>query len=232
MNEQIQFLISLQEKDTAIAELNEIIKDLPVKVEEWRQAYKNKEDKLTQMQKYNEEVAKNLRSNERKLLTVEDELKKFRARIYEVKSQKEMISLDNEIKKGEEEKSKLEENILKLMDEHDDLNNRIKSFSNNLKEEAVELKKEEEETNQKIELNTNKLKLVTEQRKEISKKVVKEILSLYEKIRANKNNLAVVPIKNNICQGCFITIPPQVINEIKESTDIIRCEACVRILYV
>lgn len=231
MNEQIQLLINLQEKDTLIAELNEIIKNLPVKIQQWKEKYKSQEEELNQIRKKKEQTEKELRSNERRLQTIEDELKKFRARIYEVKTQKEMISLDNEIKKGEAEKSKLEDNILQLMETNDNLVNKIKSFETELEKELVELQKAEEETNRKIELNTDKLNTTSVKRNQISEKIRKDILSLYEKIRANKNNLAIVPVKNGACQGCFIKLPPQIINDLITSSEIIRCEACVRILY-
>lgn len=231
MNEQIQLLVNLQDKDTAISKLNEIIKSLPVKIEQWRQNYKVEEDKLEQMRKEKERIEKDIRSKERNLQVVDDELKKFRGRIYEIKTQKEMVSLDHEIKKSDDEKSKLEEEILQLMDANDDLVDKISSLSNELEKELVKLKKEEEETNSKIELNTNILNVTIKERKEISEKIAKDTLTIYEKIRANKNNLAVVPIKNDVCQGCFIKLPPQLINEIIEASEIIRCEGCVRILY-
>lgn len=231
MNEQIQFLINLQGKDTAIFELNEILKSLPIRIEQWRQNYKAKEDQLSQMQKEKESIEKDLRSKERNLQIVEDDLKKFRKRIYEVKTQKEMISLDHEINKGEEEKGKLEEDIINLFEGHDELINKSNSLSVELEKESDELKKEEEEVKRKIELNTDKLNLSIEQRKEISEKIAKETLVLYERIRAAKNNLAVVPIKDNTCQGCFVKLPPQIINEVKGASHIVRCEGCVRILY-
>jgi len=231
MNEELQLLVDLQNKDTSISELNEIIKNLPVKVQQWKENYKTKEDKMNQMRKEKENLEKDLRSKERKLQVIEEDLKKLRGRIYEIKTQKEMVSLDAEIKKNEEEKSKLEDGILQLMDANDELYNKINSFSKELEEELVELKKTEAETNQKIELNTNKLTTALKERKEISEKISKNMLALYEKIRANKNNLAVVPIKNGVCQGCFVTLPPQLVNEVKEGSKIVRCESCIRILY-
>ncbi len=231
MNDQIQLLVNLQNKDTAIMELNEIIKSLPVSIKQWRQEYKIKEDNLNQMQKERADIEKDLRSNERKLQSVDDDLKRFRGKIYEIKTQKEMISLDHEIKKGDNEKSALEDNILKLMDANDDLASKINSLSKELEKELIELKKKEEETNQKIELNTNKLNVFTKERNEISEMIPKNMLALYEKIRANKNNLAVVSVKNGACQGCFLKVPPQMVNEVKEASEIVRCEGCVRILY-
>ncbi len=231
MNEQIQLLISLQEKDTIIFELNEIIKKIPGRIEQWKQDYKVKEDQLAQMQKEKEGVEKDIRTKERNLQIVEEDLTKFRKKIYEVKTQKEMISLDSEIKIGEERRSKLEEDILKLFEANDELNNKTNSLSIELKKELAEIKKEEEEVNRKIELNTDKLNLAIAQRKEISEKMDKETLALYEKIRAAKNNLAVVSVKDNTCQGCFVKLPPQIINEVKGASHIVRCEGCVRILY-
>ncbi|MBI5810581.1 MAG: hypothetical protein HZB21_05270 [Deltaproteobacteria bacterium] len=58
------------------------------------------------------------------------------------------------------------------------------------------------------------------------------ILSRYETIRSKRGGRAVVPVRNEACQGCFIHIPPQVYIQLKKGGDeLMTCPHCHRILY-
>ncbi len=69
-------------------------------------------------------------------------------------------------------------------------------------------------------------------RKQVFPDVDKGILSRYERILENKEGLAIVPLKDRSCGGCFMSIPDQVVNEIKMYEQLIFCEMCARILYL
>lgn len=60
-----------------------------------------------------------------------------------------------------------------------------------------------------------------------------DIIKKYETIRAKRGGRAVVPVRKEACQGCFIHIPPQAYIELKKgSAELIMCPHCHRILYV
>ena len=44
--------------------------------------------------------------------------------------------------------------------------------------------------------------------------------------------LAVVAVIKGVCQGCFMNVPPQVVNLIKMYDNLVICEVCQRILYI
>ena len=67
--------------------------------------------------------------------------------------------------------------------------------------------------------------------KQINPKYISQYNNLYEKRAPN----IIVSANNNICGGCNISIPVQVVADIlnlKEEDDLIICENCGRILYV
>jgi hypothetical protein len=68
-------------------------------------------------------------------------------------------------------------------------------------------------------------------RQELIQLLDKSILEYYLRIRANRHGLAIVPIKDDICQGCFLSLPPQLSYEIRKYERIITCAHCQRILY-
>jgi len=56
---------------------------------------------------------------------------------------------------------------------------------------------------------------------------------IYENIRLKRGGRALVPLKGEACQGCYMHVPPQTFVRLKRGDeDIIRCPHCDRILYV
>ncbi len=106
---------------------------------------------------------------------------------------------------------------------------RYKEF---LKEEESKLNEEKKRLNEEAARIKTELGNLKTQRAELALKVDKDILKKYERIIKNRDGLAVVPVANESCQGCFRIMPPQVINEIKMKSDLIFCENCTRILYI
>ena len=76
-----------------------------------------------------------------------------------------------------------------------------------------------------------KLAEFQEKRKAILPMIDKETLARYERILHGKNGLALVPVRGDNCGGCFVHLPPQVINEIRIKEQIIYCERCARMLF-
>jgi len=56
---------------------------------------------------------------------------------------------------------------------------------------------------------------------------------VYESIREKRGGRAVVPLRSEACQGCYMHVPPQLYVRLKRGDEeIIRCPHCDRILYV
>jgi uncharacterized protein len=56
--------------------------------------------------------------------------------------------------------------------------------------------------------------------------------SRYERIHKSKGDLAIVGVEDGACGGCGSGLPPQRLQEIRRSREIVLCEACGRILVV
>lgn len=53
----------------------------------------------------------------------------------------------------------------------------------------------------------------------------------YEKLLIKRKGLAVVRVSGGVCQGCFMTVPPQLFNQARKGGEICTCPACQRILF-
>jgi hypothetical protein len=66
---------------------------------------------------------------------------------------------------------------------------------------------------------------------EIAAGVDKALLERYMKLKAMRKDLGVVPVRNGICTGCRLQLPPQLVAEVKRSDQLLTCSYCHRILY-
>jgi predicted nucleic acid-binding Zn-ribbon protein len=61
--------------------------------------------------------------------------------------------------------------------------------------------------------------------------VEKGLLNRYNSIKASHKDHALAEIKEGICSGCRLQLPPQLISEVKRGEDLHTCPYCRRLLY-
>ena len=68
-------------------------------------------------------------------------------------------------------------------------------------------------------------------REEVMQQLDRPVTDLYLRLLNSRKGLAVVDIKNGTCQGCFLALPPQLIQEVRRNDRVLTCSHCQRILY-
>jgi len=69
-----------------------------------------------------------------------------------------------------------------------------------------------------------------EARSQLAEKLSKPLLYSYENLR-KRYKRAIIPVKDDICLGCFMRIPTSLITRGRSDQDVINCEGCGRVLY-
>lgn len=69
-----------------------------------------------------------------------------------------------------------------------------------------------------------------EAREDLVAKINKPLLFNYEKLKARYKR-SIVPVKDDICLGCFMRIPTSLFTRGRSDQEVILCEGCGRILY-
>ena len=230
--ENLDVLIALQEKDKALDELKARIDAVPVQIQALRNDLEaeKKQASAAKAEATRLQVAKKEKENE--LQSKEDGIAKHQKELNAVKSNEAFKALIAEIEKAKEEKGKVEDEILVLMEQADQV-------AKAEKEEQKKLKDVEAKVQAKVqELEGVKAGLEKDhagrraERDAVAAQVAAELLGKYEKVRANKKGIAVVALKGHSCGGCNMRITPQLFVEIKRGDRLVVCEGCGRILHI
>jgi len=69
-----------------------------------------------------------------------------------------------------------------------------------------------------------------EARDELTQKIDKRLLGNYGQLKTRYKR-PIVPVKDEVCLGCFMRIPTRLITRGRQDMEVINCEGCGRILY-
>jgi predicted nucleic acid-binding Zn-ribbon protein len=65
----------------------------------------------------------------------------------------------------------------------------------------------------------------------VERAIVADVLKVYDRAYGAHGE-GVVPIENNICQGCFSSVTPNDRSRLISSLELIVCRSCQRIVYL
>ncbi|MDP3790586.1 MAG: C4-type zinc ribbon domain-containing protein [Candidatus Omnitrophota bacterium] len=232
LEEQIKLLVELQGLDTQIFRREKDLFDMPENLKKLDEEFKAKMAGLKALEDNLKSMQVKRRDRENDLATKEGSIKKLQTQLYQLKTNKEFSTMQEEIARIKADNSLIEEDILKIFDQVDIENGKISKEKEFLKGEEVKLndqKRKVEEETKRIKAEADSLKT---QRVALVEKVDKTILARYDRIIKAKDGLAVVPVAGGSCQGCFRILPFQVIHEIRMKKDLVICGSCARILYL
>ena len=230
--EQIKLLVELQKLDSQILKMEDELSSIPERLSKLESDFNEKSADL----KKHEDNAKALqlkrKEKEGELQVKEDIIKKYTTQMYQVKTNKEYTALQEEIGRVKADSSLIEEALLKIFDQVDAENKEVATQKEFLKKEDIVMREEKKKLDADAIRVKSDLDILKAERAKLTVKIDQKILARYDRILANKDGLAVVPITGESCQGCFGHMPAQVINEVRMKISIICCENCTRILYI
>ena len=216
--------------DDQLDELEELRGDLPLRVNSLNGKIKEIQDQIDERDNVKKNSLKQRKSNENEIERLNENLKKFKAQLFQVRNNKEYDALTKEIDHSEAEIKRLENDNMemelrdeKLKFEIEELTPKIEELHNQLKENEVELKKIIKEN----ELEEVKLK---DKREQIVLKVRKPDYNVYLRIRKALRGKAIVIVNRSACSGCHNVVPPQRQIEVRQNRRIYTCESCGRII--
>lgn len=232
MLEHTKILIELQNVDLQIDALTQKAQDIPRKIEQLKMEFSGKTKGLEELKQEWAKIQLAKKQKELDLSTKEEEIKKHQTELFKIKTNKEYTALQNEINRLKEVASMTEDEIIRILDAIEDMEHKIKNEQENVKNNEKSLQQDVSVYEAELKSLQQSISEHEKQKQEFAARLKTEILQLYERIRKSKKGLAIVEIKeNSSCGGCNMTLPPQLVNEVRREEEIVVCENCSRILY-
>jgi uncharacterized protein len=157
----------------------------------------------------------------------------MKARISDLKTNKEYQAYQKEIEGSEKGISAIEDMILQLMEEIDAVSKeqKVKEAAVNAEIQKIDAFKAELDT--EVAKNERELALLKQERAGMVAQIAPDVYKTYMAILLDSGDgVAVTTASNELCSGCDMNIPPQLYVEIRKNQEIISCPQCRRILYV
>ena len=171
------------------------------------------------------------KEKEVELQTREGTVKKLQGQLFQVKTNREYTAMQHEIDTVKADNSLLEEALLKLFDEIDQATKARQQEQSHLASEEERLRAEGTRIERELTEIREKIAQLERHRQAVAPEVPPQTLTAYERVLELREGLALVPLVDNSCGGCYRRLPPQVINEVYLKAKLISCEHCSRILY-
>lgn len=231
MAKNLALLLELQNIDKQLDEIVKLQGDLPNEV-------KDLEDELAsmqvQLQKDQEDIAnlaQTITTQRVKIKDSEKLVQRYEEQQMNVRNNREYDAITKEIELQRLDIQLAEKKIKTYYEQIEKKKITLAQSNTAIKQKKQALTDKKEELKSVVKESQEEENNLHGQREKLIKKLDKDLLQSYEKIRKNVyNKLAAVVIKKGACSGCFTIIYPQLQAEVREKKELVSCEHCGRII--
>ena len=156
---------------------------------------------------------------------------KYEGQISLIKTQREYEAITSEIAQIQEKLEDINEEQANALVEIDEMKKGLEEQKGLHTELKATIEGLEKEVKKGLGEKGKELEKCMKKKEKISAGLDKEIVYKFEKIVKKKDGIGIVSIRNNVCMGCNMILPPQFVNDVRREDRIIFCPNCSRILY-
>jgi len=233
MKDQIERMQQLQSVDKGLRASREEIAGLREKLRRLDKQFEDLRASVSGKAEDSKSAGVTLKVKETELAAAEEHIAKLQVQLNSARSNKEFTALKHEIATEKEKASRIEDEILGLMDQVEGGDESIKKLKDELSRREHEVESQKADLQQRIADIQQHQQTLEKERREIGAGVEPQYLAIYERVhKGHPDGIAIVAAKNFVCTGCNMTLPPNVVNYLMGNTKLIRCPSCQRILYL
>lgn len=228
----LQKLVAIQKIDAELFSFRREIRQKPEEIADIREKFEVKKALFHKLEARVQELELSKKARELDLKAKEQDLIKADGSLMLLKTNKEYQARLFEIENMKLDKAAIEDAVLRLMDETEKAAKALEAEKVVVADEEAKYLAEKAKIDAVVTKLTEDSADLESRRREALQGVDKEPLAMYERIVENRDGLAIVPVVDNACGGCFMHLPPQVINKLKMYDQLVRCEMCARLMYL
>ncbi len=228
----VKKLIDLQNIDSQLMELEDILGDLPKKVDELileeKQAIKSIEDGKQRIK----EIQLNLSKIELRVKEDNQKIDHLKDQLFKVTTNKQYDATMQEIDHLKEQLDKDETVDIELMEEKGILEEKIGNQEKDVESVSNDLLERRKSLEQMLRESAEQKEQLESDRNILVESIEPQVLKRYNVVRKARHGMAVVPVSSASCSGCGAVVPPQKIAEIRSDKTPYTCDECSRFLFI
>ncbi|MCF6159362.1 MAG: hypothetical protein E3K32_12525 [wastewater metagenome] len=232
MSERTAVLQRLQSIDTKIKQLEGDKLYRSYDVQKKRDQVQQKKEKLQKLGEDIKNSQKNITSRELDLKSKESEIHKLQTQLNLVKTNKEYSAIKTEIAGKEADKSIMEDDILRLIDIYEEAQQRYTTYQKEIEGEESQLQELRRHVEADLKTIDAEVQELKKKRNEYTALLDHDTLQHYNRLVNHRDSVAVVSVVNKVCQGCFMSVTSQTVNQLLSNKELTFCHSCGRILYL
>jgi hypothetical protein len=232
----LEDLLVVQEHDSAADRLRHRLDTLPEKARlaEIEQQMAAAEASVADVGGRRDEVVRRQQRHEDELASIEAKIGEVERRLYSgsVSAPRELQAMEADVASLKRHRSGLEDQVLEAMQDREPLDTELASLEQqwaSLGQEAEQL--QEAIAAQSVDIDAE-LAAEVEARKAAAAEIPDELLSQYERLRAQQGGVGAARLLNGRCSGCHLTLPATELDRIRrgDADTVVLCDQCGRIL--
>jgi hypothetical protein len=225
-------LLRLQELDLRIEALKARALEIPKQKGRFDIHRKRLAAELAEREKTCKNLAIEQRECEIDMEQKQAQVRKYEQQLFSVKKNEEYQALLHEIDMIKKQIGLKEERIIAIMVELDESKARLEEDRKRIHSELTTIEDQCERIDAEFEETVRECAQLEREREPVLREVNADLLTRYTRIRTSKKGgPAVVALAGEVCSGCHMHVPPQVVNEILAGQKLHACSHCGRLLY-
>lgn len=229
--EQIRQLVALQRVDDAIFEVKKALDSAPRELGTLQQKFTAVDAQRSRIL----EKINHLKEQEKRLaVEIDDEtarLRKSKNKLMQVSNTREYQAMAREMDNLEKRNNTREEERTALAEERQLQDSAMAEISEAWTAAEAALNAFKATMDERLAKSQAELDSLMGERSGVGSEVPRPVLERYEFIRRRLDHPVIVPVRNGICAGCRIAIPPQSFIELQSGQKILNCPNCQRLIY-
>jgi len=236
LSTKIELLATLQDIDQRLRQKEQSLEELRQQLASLIGTVDAKAQEAQAQQQRIADLELRRRENERQLKEEEAKIKEKRVRQNRIRNDRELMAVRREIELMKEANGKLEEDGIHILDQLAQEQVRLAQTEAQAEELKAILATETARVETAIAALETEAQQERQERAAGARAIDADLCSRYDRIFAKRGGIAVVELRSDTCQGCYMRIPPQMSNQIRSSVQqqgetIFHCPHCGRILY-
>ncbi len=228
----IAALVKLQRIEIETTKLEAYLVNLPIQIQNLDQRLDEFTRNVENDEQLIDELNKKYRTYESDIQLNLGKIEKSENKLRSVKTNKEYQSSLKEIDDIKAINSRLEDDMLEILEQVDSAQQSLDASKQQYTLIVDEIKQEKESLMQAAEQGKQDLAALKSDREAVTAVIDARLLEIFKyQLRKHSDGIAIAEVKNEVCQGCNMNIPPQMYNDLQKTTSFQYCPSCERIIF-